>query len=154
MTLSAEKFCSGLPPPNFVISQKGYRELASALEFNQPACGGIATREAKLKQDPAQVKAVIRATFEAMDFSRKERAWMVDYIQNKWKLTPKVAEESYRTWLNGFTSDGKIPLKDLQEIYDTALASQLIPTAVPVPKVMDYTLLDEVLKERKQFRGQ
>jgi hypothetical protein len=25
----------------------------------------------------------------------------------------------------------------------------LIPTAVPVPKVMDYTLLDEVLKERK-----
>jgi hypothetical protein len=95
------------------------------------------------------VKAVIRATFEAMDFNRKEKPWMVTYIQNKWKLTPKVAEESYRTWLSGFTSDGKIPLKDLQEIYDTALASQLIPTAVPVPKVMDYTLLEEVLKERR-----
>jgi NitT/TauT family transport system substrate-binding protein len=137
-------------PHNFVMTQKGYRELASALEFNQrSASGGIATREAKLKQDPAQVKAVIRATFEAMDFNRKEKTWMVDYIQNKWKLTPKVAAESYRTWLNGFTSDGKIPFRDLQEIYDTALASQLIPTAVPVPKVMDYTLLDEVLKERK-----
>jgi hypothetical protein len=59
------------------------------------------------------------------------------------------SEESYRTWLNGFTNDGKIPFKDLQEIYDAALASQLIPTAVPVPKVMDYTLLDEVLKERR-----
>ena len=92
---------------------------------------------------------MIRATFEAMDFNRKEKTWMTNYIQNKWKLTPKVAEESYRTWLNGFTSDGKIAFKDLQEIYDTALASQLIPTAVPVPKVMDYTLLDEVLKERK-----
>jgi NitT/TauT family transport system substrate-binding protein len=137
-------------PHNFVMTQKGYRELASALEFNQrSASGGIATREAKLKQDPAQVKAVIRATFEAMDFNRKEKTWMVNYIQNKWKLTPKVAAESYRTWLNGFTSDGKIPFRDLQEIYDTALASQLIPTAVPVPKVMDYTLLDEVLKERK-----
>jgi len=137
-------------PHNFVMTQKGYRELASALEFNQrSASGGIATREAKLKQDPAQVKAVIRATFEAMDFNRKEKPWMVNYIQNKWKLTLKVAEESYRTWLNGFTSDGKIPLKDLQEIYDTALASQLIPTAVPVSKVMDYTLLEEVLKERR-----
>jgi len=53
-------------PHNFVMTQKGYRELASALEFNQrSASGGIATREAKLKQDPAQVKAVIRATFEA-----------------------------------------------------------------------------------------
>jgi ABC-type nitrate/sulfonate/bicarbonate transport system substrate-binding protein len=137
-------------PHNFVMTQKGYRELASALEFNQrSASGGIATREAKLKQDPTQVKAVIRATFEAMDFNRKEKPWMVTYIQNKWKLTPKVAEESYHTWLSGFTSDGKIPLKDLQEIYDTALASQLIPTAVPVPKVMDYTLLEEVLKERR-----
>ncbi|HYT56920.1 MAG TPA: ABC transporter substrate-binding protein, partial [Verrucomicrobiae bacterium] len=137
-------------PHNFVMMQKSYRELASALEFNQrSASGGIATREAKLKQDPTQVKAVIRATFEAMDFNRKEKPWMVNYIQNKWKLTPKVAEESYRTWLNGFTSDGKIPIKDLQEIYDTALASQLIPTAVPVSKVMDYTLLEEVLKEKR-----
>jgi hypothetical protein len=84
-----------------------------------------------------------------MDFNRKEKPSMVNYIQNRWKLTPKVAEESYRTWLNGFTSDGKIPLKDLQEIYDAALASQLIPTAVLVPKVMDYTLLEEVLKERR-----
>jgi hypothetical protein len=60
-----------------------------------------------------------------------------------------VAEECYRVWLNGFTADGKIPIKDFQEIYDIAYASQLIPTPVPVAKVIDYTLLDGVLKERK-----
>jgi NitT/TauT family transport system substrate-binding protein len=137
-------------PHNFVMTQKGYRELASALEFNQrSASGGIATREAKLKQEPAQVKAVIRATLEAMEFNRKEKNWMVNYIQNTWKLTPKVAEESYRVWLNGFTSDGKIPLKDLQEIYDEAFAAKLIPSAVPVAKVMDYSWVDEVIKERR-----
>ncbi len=43
----------------------------------------------------------------------------------------------------------EIPLKDLQEIYDAAYASQMIPTPVTVRNVMDYTLLDEVLKERK-----
>jgi hypothetical protein len=95
------------------------------------------------------VKAVVRATFEAMDFNRREKAWMVNYIQNKWKITPKVAEESYRSWLNGFTPDGKIPIKDLQDIYDQAYASQLIPTPVPATKVMDYSLTDEVFKERK-----
>jgi hypothetical protein len=92
---------------------------------------------------------MLRATFEAMEFTRKEKTWRVNYIQNKWKLTPKVAEESYRVWLNGFTSDGKIPLKDLQEIYDEAFAAKLIPSAVPVHKVMDYTLVDEVLKEKR-----
>ena len=56
------------------------------------------------------MKAVIRATFEAMDFNRREKTWMVNYIQTKWKLTPKIAEESYRTWLNGFTNDGTIRL--------------------------------------------
>jgi NitT/TauT family transport system substrate-binding protein len=137
-------------PHNVVMTQKGYRELASATEFNmRSASGGIATSEAKLKQEPAQVKTVLRATLEAMEFNRKEKAWMVGYIQNKWKLTPKVAEECYRVWLNGFTADGKIPIKDFQEIYDIAYASQLIPTPVPVAKVIDYTLLDEVLKERK-----
>jgi len=137
-------------PHNVVMTQKGYREIASATEFNmRSASGGLATREAKLKQEPAQVKAVIRATLEAMEFNRKEKAWMVNYIQNKWKLTPQVAEESYRVWLNGFTADGKIPIKDFQEIYDLAYASKLIPTPVPVQKVIDYTFLDEVLKEKK-----
>lgn len=137
-------------PHNVVMTQKGYREIASAPEFNlRSASGGIATREAKLKHEPAQVKAVIRATLEAMEFNRREKAWMVNYIQSKWKLTPKIAEESYRAWLNGFTADGKIPLKDFQEIYDIAYASQLIPTPVLVAKVIDYSLLDEVLKERR-----
>jgi NitT/TauT family transport system substrate-binding protein len=137
-------------PHNVVMAQKGFREIASAPEFNlRSASGGIATHENKLKNDPVGVKAVIRATFDAMDFNRREKAWMVKYIQNKWNVSAKVAEESYRLWLNGFTADGKIPIKDFQEIYDQAYEAKLIPTPVPAAKVMDYTLTDEVLKERK-----
>jgi len=44
-------------PHNFVMTQKGYRELASALEFNQrSASGGIATHEGKLNKDPPRRK--------------------------------------------------------------------------------------------------
>jgi ABC-type nitrate/sulfonate/bicarbonate transport system substrate-binding protein len=137
-------------PHNVVMVQKGYREIASAPEFGlRSASGGIATHESKLKKDPGLVKAVVRATFDAMDFNRREKSWMVDYIQRKWKVSSNVAEESYRAWLSGFTTDGKISLKDLQEIYDQAYASQLIPTQVPAAKVMDYTFTDEVFNERK-----
>jgi len=113
------------------------------------ASGGIATREVKLKQEPAQVKAILRAIFETMDFNRREKPWMVSYIQNSWRLTASVAEEAYRYWLQGLTSDGKISLKDLQETYDQAYASQLIPTPVNAKSVMDYTPLDEMLKEKR-----
>ena len=137
-------------PHNVIMMQKGYRDLASATEFAMRfPSGGMAAREAKLKQDPAQVKAVIRATFEAMDFNRKQRSWMVNYIQNTWKLSANVADETYQFWLQGLTTDGKIALKDLQDLYDAAYASQMIPTRVPVSKVMDYGLLDDVLKEKK-----
>lgn len=40
----------------------------------------MATREAKLKQEPLQVQAVLRATLEPMEFKRKEKSWMVDCI--------------------------------------------------------------------------
>ena len=61
-------------PHNVVMTQKGYREVASATELNmRAASGGIATREAKLKQEPAQVKAVLRAILEAVDFNRKRK---------------------------------------------------------------------------------
>ena len=137
-------------PHNVIMTQKGYRDLASATEFNMKAAsGGMATREAKLKQDPAQVRAILRATLETMDFNRREKPWMISYIQKKWKLTSAVAEEAYRYWLQGLTSDGKIPFRDLQEMYDQAYASQLIPTQVNVQAVMDYSQLDEVLKQKR-----
>src|SRR4030095_10533737 len=71
-------------PPNCVMTQKGYRELSSALEFNQrSASGGIATHESKLKKDPAGVKTMLRATFEAMEFNRKEKlGWSTTFKTN------------------------------------------------------------------------
>ena len=120
-------------PHNVVMVQKGFREVASAPEFNlRSASGGIATHEAKLKKDPAGVKAVIRATFEAMDFNRQEKTWMVNYIseqmENHGRRSPRSPIEPGST---ASPSDGKIPIKDLQDIYDQAFAAKLIPTPVP-----------------------
>ena len=60
-----------------------------------------------------------------------------------------VAAQSHRARLNGFTTDGKIPVKGLQDIYDQAFAAKLIPTQMPAAKVMDYSLTDEVLRVKK-----
>lgn len=136
-------------PNNVVMTQKGFRELASAADLGMRfPSGGIAAREAKLKENPRQVKSVLRALLDSMEFSHKDKAWMVSHIQARWKLSPKIADEAYRLWLQGFTADGKIPLKDLQEIYDAAYKTQMIPTPVQVNRVMDYAPLDEVLAEK------
>ena len=43
----------------------------------------------------------------------------------------------------------KIPIKDLQDIYDQAFTAKLIPMHVPAAQVMDYSLIDEVYKEKR-----
>jgi hypothetical protein len=91
------------------------------------------------------VKAVIRVMLGAMAFSKKERAWVVRYLGEKWKLEQKVAETVYEQWLSILTPDGKVGIKDMQDYFDLAYAQKQIPAPIQVAAVTDYSLLDEVL---------
>ncbi len=136
-------------PNNLTMIQKGFKELASADELAiQFPSGGLGVQEAKLKKDPGQVKLVLRAMLDSVEFSEKEKTWVVHYVQQKWRLNPKAAEDSYKVWISSLATDGKLSLKDLQEAFDVAYANQQIPIPVQAKTGMDYTLLDQALKER------
>jgi ABC-type nitrate/sulfonate/bicarbonate transport system substrate-binding protein len=135
-------------PHNVIMGQKGFREIGSAAELpvHFPT-SGLVVHETKLKSDAARTKNVIRVMMESIAFTRKEKAWTAGYIREKWKLDGKVAETVYDQWLSTLATDGKINSKDFQEYFDLAYASKQIPAPVQFPAVMDYTLLDQVLKE-------
>ena len=82
---------------------------------------------------------------DAAAFSQKERAWVVNYIRDKWQLEPKVAETVYEQWLSTLEPDGKININELQKYFDLAYASGQIPAPVRVAAATDYMLLDQVL---------
>lgn len=133
-------------PHNVIMTQKGFRQIGAADELSmQFPTGGLVVNEAKLKSDAARVKAVIRVMLEAMAFSKKERAWVVRYLGEKWKLDQKVAETVYEQWLSILTPDGKVGIKDMQDYFDLAYAQKQIPAPIQVAAVTDYSLLDEVL---------
>ena len=135
-------------PHNVIMVQKGFRQIGAAEELPMRVpTSGLVVHEAKLKNDPGEIKPVIRAMLESMTFSRRERSWVVGYIKNKWKLDSKVADEVYKQWLSTLAMDGKISLKDLQEYFDLAYAYRQIPVPVQVKALTDYTLLDQVLRE-------
>lgn len=138
-------------PNNVTMTQKGFRALVSAeeLETHFPS-GGLAVQEVKLKKDPAQVRSVLRAMLDSVEFSNKERSWIVNHIQQKWRLNQKAAEESYQLWISSLATDGKLSIKDLQEGLDLAYRNKQIPIPVDARTGMDYSLLDEVWKERKR----
>jgi ABC-type nitrate/sulfonate/bicarbonate transport system substrate-binding protein len=135
-------------PHNVIMGQKGFREIGSAAELpvHFPT-SGLVVHENRLKSDAARIKNVIRVMTETIAFSRREKAWTAGYIRDQWKIDGKIAETVYEQWLATVATDGKINSKDFQEYFDVAYASKLIPAAVQFSAVMDYTLLDQVLKE-------
>ncbi|MGH7774126.1 MAG: ABC transporter substrate-binding protein, partial [Candidatus Binatia bacterium] len=130
-------------PNNVIMVQKGFKELASADELGiKFPSGGLGVQEAKLKKDPSQVKLVLKAMLDSVEFSEKEKSWVVSYTQQKWRLNPKAAEDSYKLWISSLAPDGKMSLKDLQDAFDVAYANQQIPIPVQAKTGMDYALLD------------
>jgi ABC-type nitrate/sulfonate/bicarbonate transport system substrate-binding protein len=133
-------------PHNVIMTQKGFRQIGSADELpTHFPTSGLVVNEKKLKTDTAGIKSVIRVMLDANARARKDKPWMVDYIRDKWKVEPRVAETVYDQWLSILTPDGKISIKDMQEYFDLAYGQKQIPAPINVAAVTDYSLLDQVL---------
>jgi ABC-type nitrate/sulfonate/bicarbonate transport system substrate-binding protein len=133
-------------PHNVIMTQKGFRQIGSADELpTHFPTSGLVVNETKLKNDQARIKGVIRVMLDAAAFCRKEKAWVVDYIKDRWKLDQKTADTVYGQWLSILTPDGKIGIKDMQEYFDLAYGQKQIPAPINVAAVTDYSLLDQVL---------
>jgi ABC-type nitrate/sulfonate/bicarbonate transport system substrate-binding protein len=133
-------------PHNVIMEQKGFGQIGAADELPmQFPTSGLVVSEAKFTGDPGQIKSVIRVMLEANAFCRKERSRVVNYVKDKWKLEPKVAETVYGQWLSILTPDGKISIKDMQEYFDLAYSQRQISAPINVAAVTDYSLLDQVL---------
>lgn len=133
-------------PHNVIMAQKGFRQIGAAdeLPMHFPT-SGLVVNETKLKSDAVRIKSVIRVMLEANALARKDRSWLVNYIREKWRVEPKVAETVYEQWLAILTPDGKIAVKDMQEYFDLAHQQKQISAPINVAAVTDYSLLDQVL---------
>jgi ABC-type nitrate/sulfonate/bicarbonate transport system substrate-binding protein len=132
-------------PHNVIMAQKGFRQIGAADDLPmQFPTSGLVVNESKLRSDANRIKSVIRVMLDAHAFSAREKTWVVNYIRDKWKLEPKIADTVYEQWRAILQPDGKIAVKDVQEYFDLAYAQKQIAAPINVAAVTDYTLLDQV----------
>ena len=91
---------------------------------------------------------MVRAFLDSLKYIANEKGRVSDYIQRTWKLSPEVAEQTYKDFLPSLPMDGKISLAAVQEYLDQAQRNNEISQRVDVNTVVDYSVLDEVLNER------
>jgi ABC-type nitrate/sulfonate/bicarbonate transport system substrate-binding protein len=135
-------------PFNVLLKQKGFNQLASTSNIGVFPNTGLQVPRTKLEKNRAQVKLMVRAFLDSLTYIANEKVRVSDYIQRTWKLSPDVAEQTYKEFLPSLPMDGKISLEAVQEYLDQAYRSNEIPQRADVRSVVDYSVLDEVLKER------
>ncbi len=136
-------------PTNIVMTQKGFRELASSQDADVPyPPSGLTVQLSRLQKERASIKRMLSAMLDATAFIYEHKEWVTGYIQRTWKIEPALAAESYRLMLPTLPRNGYVSPADLQSFLNVAYENQLIQRKSDSRTVMDYSLLDEVLRER------
>ncbi len=134
------------PPWPITARREGYRLLSNTgREISYPF-GVMATTTARMTDDPAEVKAVIRGTLDANRLIRAERDAAIAWIARKFEVEPDVAAESYDMVLETQNDDGAIPREAVANYFrvqddDPSLRD------VPYENVVDTRLLQAVWAE-------
>jgi NitT/TauT family transport system substrate-binding protein len=136
-------------PNNVIMTQKGFNQMVSTPEagVNFPPAG-LSVHANKLQKEPAQIKRVLEAMLEALALSADSAA-VTTYIQRQWKLNARLAEETQRQVRPTLAGNGRMSFEEVQEFLDAAYENGQIQQKASAKNLMDYGLLDDVLKERR-----
>ncbi|MBM4296495.1 MAG: ABC transporter substrate-binding protein [Deltaproteobacteria bacterium] len=139
-------------PFNFRAEELGFRNLGSAVEYLQTPFAGLGATDAKMKNNPAQVKRMIRATLKSMDFTKDpaNQEKVAALLMDEFKLERKTAGLALRDIVKAFTKDGTTSpdavMAEIKEIREQVK----IKADIPIGQVVDFKLLDEVLDEMRR----
>lgn len=135
------------PPDNAVLKQKGFRELlflGDAIEFPS---NGFTTTEKRLAENRDQVKRLLRAFYRGMLFARDNAEETIKIVEREWKLDPATARDSYTSIMKAASRDGAATEAGLKVHVKMIQASDKSIGEVPINKMVDFRVLEEVRKE-------
>ncbi|MGZ8427417.1 MAG: ABC transporter substrate-binding protein [Candidatus Binatia bacterium] len=139
-------------PFNLKAEELGHRSLGNAADYLRTVLSGLATSDARIKANPAQVKRTIRAALRGMDFARDpaNQEKIIPYIMEDFQLDRKTAEASLREIVKHYSKDGTTSEDAVRTDIEFVREQNKLKTAVLTAQVLDYSLLKEVLAELKK----
>ena len=139
-----------LPPPfNFEAEAKGFVRLMASADVFEGSVSGFTVNNDKLKENPRQIKRMIRAVLAAQTFIRENKSETVRIMSDWLKLEPTVAGASYDLYLRGQSPDGFVSDESLLLDINRARQALKIKEEVPLSRVVDFSILREALSEMK-----
>jgi NitT/TauT family transport system substrate-binding protein len=122
----------------------GGRILVAPSELPPLPTSGLAVTEARLRDQPSQVGAVVRESVRAVRYMQQNRDDSVALIMEHIGLGRQAAELTYDLGLGAFAADGLIADQGLQLLIAAAGDTTGRPTALTPDQVADFTIARRV----------
>jgi NitT/TauT family transport system substrate-binding protein len=135
------------PPADAQMEKQGYKILARAYELFTYPYLGLGTHLRKIKENPDEIRRVIKATIRANRFIRDNRAGAVQVLMEWGKVESDFAYASYDALRNLFNADGAVPEDGLKLVIAQARRAGKVTREVAPSDVADLTFLREAQAE-------
>lgn len=129
----------------FRAKKVGLKLLVNAADLHGLLAGGLAVNQKKLKEQPDQVRRMLKAMTQALKYMQDNPEGTQQVMMNWLKLDREMAAEIYQMAKNNYTKNGTVDESTLNSLVTTMLAEAGIKN-VNVPQLVDFTLLQQALK--------
>jgi NitT/TauT family transport system substrate-binding protein len=134
-------------PAVAILRRDGFNEVSFVGDVVEFASNGYTTTDQRLKENPQEVKKVVRAIYRGLRYAKENPEGTIAVIQKEWKVDAEIAKGSYQAIVKALNEDGIIGEKQLKIHFDLIRKADKNIGEIPVDKVVDFRLLREVRRE-------
>jgi NitT/TauT family transport system substrate-binding protein len=121
--------------------------VAAADVIDSLPFAGVTTTLAKLKDNPQQIKRVLRAGLRGLRYVHDNKTGTIDIIQSWYRVEREVAAATYDLARKSFSTNGEVSEKGLLLSMEFARTSGKFERETSPSELIDFSLLREVKKE-------
>ena len=138
---------AGSTPVDYLGKKFGYVVLARAYElFSYPNTGLVAGVK-KIKENPDQLKRVIKAGIKANRYLLQNREGTIQVMMQWMRIDKDTAAATYDGSVKSFNDDGSVSEAGLRIAIDEARKAANITREVAINEVADFSILREAQRE-------
>jgi NitT/TauT family transport system substrate-binding protein len=135
------------PPLSIMMRKEGFNLLLQAGDYVDVPLTGVGTTTKKIKENPEQVKNLLRALYEGLRFVRTNRKETIEIFSRWLKMDPSLAGETYDLALKMLSPDGSMSDESILAAMEIFTDNPKELENVSVANAVDFSLLRAVIKE-------
>ena len=140
------------PPMSVILRNEGFRLLLHSADYMDLPLTGLGATVKKLKESPDEVKRMLRAVYEALQFVRTRRQETIDVFARWLKMDQRTATDTYDVAVKILSRDGTATDKAMIASIEEAKAAGKLTANFAPADVSDFSVVRAVIKEYEAKR--